>query len=107
MDALLMGSGVGCALTRLLRPERNQTLEVLSAWPLTVPDVLGGPAPLSETIGFGQVCGGAGNALERLLRPDRQVMLLAIDSLELTVEDVLVRTDLGARGEPPAEADAA
>ena len=101
-----VGGGVGCALTRLLRPEENPLLAVLDAWPLTVPDVLGdsGPSQVSRSVPGG----GIASALERLLRPDRQVMLLAIYSLDLTADDLrAVRPLPDLPGEPPAQAAAA
>ncbi|MFI5099171.1 MAG: hypothetical protein ACHQE5_01445 [Actinomycetes bacterium] len=106
MTVVSVGGGVTCALTRLLRPEEDPLLGVLDAWPLTVPDVLGGsdsPEVLRPTPGA-----GIASALERLLRPDRQVMLLAMYSLDLTGDDLLrvsARPDLP--GDPPATTQAA
>ena len=104
--AVSVGGGVTCALTRLLRPEEDPLLGVLDAWPLTVPDVLGGsdsPEASRPTPG-----GGIGSALERLLRPDREVMLLAMYSLDLTGDDLLrVAARPDPSGEPPTKTKAA
>jgi len=82
VTAVSVGGGVTCALTRLLRPEGDPLLEVLDAWPLTVPDVLG-QAPSHDVRSS---TGGISVALERLLRPDRHVVLLTICSLDLPEE---------------------
>ncbi len=106
VTAVAVGGGVTCALTRLLRPEEDPVLGVLDAWPLTVPDVLGG----SDSPEVSRATPGAGiaSALERLLRPDRQVMLLAMYSLDLTGDDLLrVATRPEPPGEPPAKTQAA
>ena len=100
------GGGVGCALTRLLRPEADPFLAVLDAWPLSVPDLVGDSRP--ESVVRTTPGGGLGTGLERLLRPDRQVMLLAIFSLDLTGDDLVASPARRERsGEPPGRAPAA
>ena len=105
MTSVLVGGCVGCALTRLLRPEESPVLEVLDAWPLNLPDVVGEPA--SPRAAFRSAPGGGfASGLERLLRPDRQVMLLAICSLDVVADDLLGH-GTSLPGEPPAKAQAA
>jgi len=85
LTSVLVGDGVGCALTRLLRPEEDPVLGVLDSWPLTVPDVLGESGP--ARVGRPPAGDGLATALERLLRPDRELVLQAIRSLEVTTDD--------------------
>lgn len=92
---MVVGSGFAHAMAgglgRLLRPERQLLMIVISEGDLLVEDILaaGPQQDDGEESPASRLAHSMSGGLTSLLRPDRQLLLRVIDAAPLTVEEIL------------------